>query len=96
MARFLVPTGSYTLKESKAPKGYQLNETLYPLELTGQELNHEVHLEIENEKIPELPNTGVSDTEMIVPILLLGSGAALSLIGYFIKRKEKYDEARNV
>lgn len=96
MARFLVPTGSYTLKESKAPKGYQLNETLYPLELTGQELNHEVHLEIQNEKIPELPNTGVSDTGVIVPLLLLGSGAALSLISYFIKRKEKSDETRNV
>ncbi|CAM3548476.1 SpaA isopeptide-forming pilin-related protein [Erysipelothrix anatis] len=96
MARFLVPTGSYILKESKAPKGYQLNKTLYPLELTGQEINHEVHLEIPNEKIPELPNTGVSDTGMIVPLLLLGSGAALSLISYFIKRKERSDETRNV
>lgn len=92
-ARFLVPQGSYTLKETKAATMYAINQQLIELILTGQETDHRVSLVIENKRLPELPKTGVDDSGLNVALGLLIAGSVLLVLSYAIKRKERSDEA---
>ena len=91
MARFLIPTGSYYIKETKAPQGYQIDRTKHILEVTGQEGNHELHLIFKNKKTPELPNTGVGASNTSAYLLLAG-GTLLFIASFLRKKKEQTNE----
>lgn len=93
LARFLLPTGIYTLKETQSPKGYRLDNTEVQFKLTGKEINHEIKLVIKNEKIPALPNTGVSSPNPLLLYGLLGIGSSLLIISAIMKKKESNHEA---
>ncbi|MDE8032406.1 SpaA isopeptide-forming pilin-related protein [Erysipelothrix rhusiopathiae] len=92
LARFLVPAGSYALKETKAPASYQIDNTIHQLKVTGLEVNHQIKLSIKNQKIPELPKTGVESQSLTYIYLLLASGAALLVGSTLLKKKEDSNE----
>ncbi|QIK86615.1 VaFE repeat-containing surface-anchored protein [Erysipelothrix sp. HDW6B] len=92
LARFLIPTGTYILKETQSPKGYRLDNTERTLKLIGNELDHEIKLVIKNEKIPKLPNTGVSTLNPILLYGLLGIGSSLLIVSTIMKKKESNHE----
>lgn len=87
-----VDPGTYYIKETKAPKGYKLDETVHEVVVTDEtiksvnikdELIPVVPDEPVQPDLPENPPTGVSD-------YLLASGGAVSLSGlalYVIKKK---------
>lgn len=56
--------GKYKIIEIKSPDGYKISENEYIIELTKD--NKEIYLEIENEKVYKVPNTGI----IIEPIKL--------------------------
>ena len=96
LARFLVPTGTYTLEETQSPKGYRLDNTKHSLELIGKEVDHEIKFVIKNEEIPELPNTGVSSLNPLFLYGLLGIGSSLLLVSTIMKKKESNHETLEV
>ncbi|MDT2831314.1 SpaA isopeptide-forming pilin-related protein [Vagococcus carniphilus] len=53
--------GKYNLEEIEAPKGYQINSTVLPVEIVkNKEMNHVTKLIVTNEKIPILGSLEVS------------------------------------
>lgn len=74
----------YTLEEIKAPKGYQLKEN--PETKVKVDENSEV-VEIENEKSPNLPLTGLEDSIILIALLAVGL-----VSGFVIFSKVKKEE----
>ncbi|MFY8330310.1 MSCRAMM family protein [Vagococcus carniphilus] len=65
--------GKYNLEEIEAPKGYQINSTVLPVEIVkNKEMNHVTKLIVTNEKLPILGSLEVSkidskDSSILLP-----------------------------
>lgn len=68
--------GTYTLTETKAPDGYNLNSTPYVFVINADNVSETVGLEIENEPGVVLPSAGTDQTARMVVIL----GAILTAV----------------
>ena len=76
-----LPYGKYYYQETKALEGYQLDDTLYEIEINEE--NQDINVEMDNKLIP-IPNTGINYNLLYFPIALIGAGIGI----YFIfKRK---------
>lgn len=91
-----LPQGKYTIKETKAPEGYLLDETIHEVEITSDNLNLE--LEIENELKDDSMVAGADDSNEGGSLPQTGEKSSLSfyitgltliLIGFLMARKHR-------
>ena len=95
-AKFFIPVGNYTVEETKAPQGFKLSNESNELVVTGKEVDHTIALTVENDYIPKLPDTGVSDSHVrTVAIVSMVLGLSLLCANYYLKRKETTHEQDN-
>lgn len=88
-----LPWGKYVLKETKAPDGYNLDETEHEFEITAQNVNETINLgNIENEPGVTLPGAGGDGFDM--RMLVWGIGfVILGLIAAIYYCKTNKNEA---
>ncbi len=91
--RFLVPTGKYVVKETKALEGYVISNKKMKFKIKDKEENFEVSTLVENKKIPELPQTGSKSTLITAGIISLGFAALFVLYNKVRKHEKQQDEA---
>lgn len=78
-----MPEGEYTLKELKAPKGYNTGKDM---KITVDKTTDEITFEYFNHKGIEMPQTGGRGT---VGLIAIGTILLLAGAGYFVSRKRK-------
>lgn len=80
--------GRYALKELKAKDGYRISADTVKVDITQD--GQLVEMTLTNEKMPEIPKTGVSIPWLWVGVLTLSGGLMIlsALILYFGKKKK--------
>lgn len=80
--------GRYALKELKAKDGYRISADTVKVDITQD--GQLVEMTLTNEKMPEIPKTGVSIPWLWVGVLTVSGGLMIlsALILYFGKKKK--------
>lgn len=82
--------GKYYYQETKAPEGYELDETQYPFEVTEE--GSVITMTVFNEYIiVAAPETSLSNKEIIISATVLVLGIGCLIISHIMKKGEKKD-----
>jgi len=79
--------GKYTVVELSAPAGFVLNTSPFELEIT--ENDHTYDLRVENERIPDVPDTGISGFPFRIAALAATSAGIAALLVTMKRRRRK-------
>jgi len=81
-----LPYGKYTIRETKAPAGYNLTEDVLEVEIT--EHGQTVEVTMTNAAVvPGLPRTGVYSLPVLIPFIVEALAAGLFLLWFTLRKR---------